>query len=255
MTARVHSFAGRIRRSLIDPTHRTTQLGHRRNSKFRIVAGGEVAQERRLRLQIASGVGARCAWRASIALDAGTYSTQRFTPGVTYEVSVGWANYEDLPGNFPLVPPTGSLDGVDAGTSDYIGIYTSIAALAVDCKTVLADTGQTPADIAGWLAAEPALVVTDGGEIEVGGLDGLVLDLTLKEGAGVICDGLDFPMVPLFMGKPPSSLEHAMIPGLTMRLYLLAYGDGTLAIEVDDLAGGANFADYSDLVDSIRITG
>lgn len=49
-----------------------------------------------------------------------------------------------------------------------------------------------------------------------------------------------------------SEFEHAMIPGLTMRLYLLAYGDGTLAIEVDDLAGGANLAEYTEIVDSIR---
>jgi hypothetical protein len=186
-------------------------------------------------------------------LDAGTYTTQRFTPGLTYEVPEGWANHEDLPGNFLLVPPTGSLDGVDAGTSDYIGIYTSIAALELDCTTALADTGRTPADIAAWLTAEPALVVTDGGAVEVGGLSGVVLDLTLAQDGGVTCEGRDdFRLVPLFIGRPPSELEHAMIPGLTMRLYLLAYGDGTLAIEVDDLEGGANLEAYSEIVDSIR---
>lgn len=186
-------------------------------------------------------------------LEAGTYTTQRFTPELTYEVPEGWANYEDLPGNFLLVPLTGSLDGVDAGTSDYIGLATSIAALGLDCNTVLADTGHTPADIAAWFKAEPSLVVTDGGPVEVGGLSGVVLDLTLAEGGGVLCEGLhDAWLVPLFIGRPPSQLEHAMITGLTMRLYLLAYGDGTLVIEVDDLAGGANLAEYSEIVDSMR---
>lgn len=186
-------------------------------------------------------------------LEAGTYTTQQFTPAITYEVPEGWANLEDLPGNFLLVPPTGTLEGVDAGTSDYIGIYTSIAALELSCTATRADTGRTPEEIAARLAAEPALVVSDGGAVEVGGLSGVVLDLTLTDGGGIICDGREaFPVVPLFIGEPPSELEHAMIPGLTMRLYLLAYGDGTLAIEVDDLEGGANLAEYSAIVDAIR---
>ncbi|MBT2499253.1 hypothetical protein J7E25_09100 [Agromyces sp. ISL-38] len=186
-------------------------------------------------------------------MDPGTYTTQRFTPGITYEVPEGWANFEDLPGNFLLVPPTGSLEGVDAGTSDYIGIYTSIAALELSCTAALAGTGRTPDEIAARLAAEPALVVSDGGAVEVGGLDGRVLDLTLAAGGGLNCDGReDFRIVPLFIGQPPSELEHAMIPGLTMRLYLLAYGDGTLAIEVDDAEGGANLSEYSEIADSIR---
>lgn len=185
-------------------------------------------------------------------LEAGTYTTQRFEPALTYEVPAGWANYEDLAGNFLLLPPSGTLDGVDAGTSDYIGIYTSVAALSLGCETALADTGRTPAEIAAWFAAEPALVVTDGGAVQIGGLEGLVLDLTLADGGGVTCEGMgDATLVPLILGQPPSSLEHALITGLTMRLYLLAYGGGTLAIEVDDLAGGANLDEYSAIIETM----
>ena len=45
-------------------------------------------------------------------LDAGTYSTSEFKPKLTYTVPAGWANYEDLRGQFLLVPPRGTLKGV-----------------------------------------------------------------------------------------------------------------------------------------------
>jgi len=185
-------------------------------------------------------------------LAAGTYTTQLFRPRITYQTPDGWANLEDLPGNFLLIPPGGSSEGVDAGTSDYIGIYTSISALAPKCETELSGTGRDPADIVEWLTAQSDLKVTDGGPTEVGGLTGQVVDLSLREGGGLTCEGQDFPIIPLFLGRAPSELEHAMIPGLTMRLYLLEFGDGTLAIEVDDVAGGTHLDEYSELVANLR---
>jgi hypothetical protein len=43
---------------------------------------------------------------------AGTYSTVVFGPTITYTVPAGWANYEDLPGNFLLIPPGGDFAGI-----------------------------------------------------------------------------------------------------------------------------------------------
>lgn len=62
-------------------------------------------------------------------LAAGTYTTTEFHPQLTYSVPAGWTNCEDLSGNFLLVPPGGTLDGVDAGTSDYVAAYSSAAPL------------------------------------------------------------------------------------------------------------------------------
>src|SRR5262245_64709633 len=42
-------------------------------------------------------------------LDAGTYSTVQFQPSLTYTVPAGWGNYEDMAGNFLLVPPDGRV--------------------------------------------------------------------------------------------------------------------------------------------------
>src|SRR5581483_11486337 len=59
---------------------------------------------------------------------AGTYTTQMFGPRLTYTVPDGWQNLEDLEGNFLLVPPRSKLAGVDATTTDFVGVYTSVRA-------------------------------------------------------------------------------------------------------------------------------
>jgi hypothetical protein len=56
-------------------------------------------------------------------LTPGTYKTVVFSPTITYTVPKGWRNFEDTPGNFLLVPSRGDLPGVNAGTSDFVGIY------------------------------------------------------------------------------------------------------------------------------------
>lgn len=71
-------------------------------------------------------------------LSAGTYTTVTFHPRITYTVPAGWSNFEDLPGNFLLVPPGGTLTGVNDNTSDFVGVYASIAADAADCSGKLA---------------------------------------------------------------------------------------------------------------------
>lgn len=56
------------------------------------------------------------------------------------------------------------------------------------------------------------------------------------------------PVVPVLTGISPSEFEHALIGDFTIRLYLLATGTSTLAIEVDDLPGGTGLTDYAAIV-------
>jgi hypothetical protein len=186
-------------------------------------------------------------------LAAGTYTTQVFQPAITYTVPDGWANYEDLPGNFLLVPPGASLEGVDAGTSDYIGIYSSTAAIDGCSEQPAAGIGHTPADIAAHLTSDvEGLAVTEPRAVSVGGLQGLVLDIELQEGFTGGCDlGLPTVVVPVIIGRPPSSFAHAVVTGLTMRLYLLERDAETLAIEVNDLQAGAALDELSRVVDQL----
>lgn len=50
-----------------------------------------------------------------------------------------------------------------------------------------------------------------------------------------LVDGNRILLAGLFSGVSPSSLDHAVIPGMTMRLFLLSYGEGVLGVELDDI--------------------
>ena len=113
-------------------------------------------------------------------LVAGTYTTTNFAPAITYTVPDGWDNEEDNLGNFLLLPPGEDLPGVNAGTSDFIGVYVTVAA-PDGCEPAAAPgVGTTAADLADWFAANPAMSVTGRKTVEVGGLRGSVMDLTLN---------------------------------------------------------------------------
>lgn len=173
------------------------------------------------------------------ALPAGTYTTSVFQTPISYTVPEGWANYEDLPGNFLLIPPGGSNDGVDAGTSDYVGIYQNVAVAAEDCESrPEPGVGHTAAEMAAALAARGGLVVTEPTPVEVGGLSGTMIDIAIDPGAGVGCNipELSSLLVPLFIGRGPADVEHGQFDWFTTRLYLLDHGDTNLVIEISDVA-------------------
>ena len=178
-------------------------------------------------------------------LQAGTsYTTQVFTPGLTYQVPVPhWRNYEDTPGNFLLVPPGNDLPGINAGTSDFIGVYTSITPSRFTslqgCATEpVPHVPATPTAMAAWLSGQRLLAVSRPAPVTVGGLSGLKVDVRARPGAHLpTChvDGDTFSVALLFSGLAPSSLDHGVIRGMTMRLYLLRFQHGMLAIELDDI--------------------
>lgn len=88
-----------------------------------------------------------------------TYTTQLFTPDLSYRVSVpDWSNYGDTPGNFLLVPPKNDLPGVNAGTADFLGVYTAITpsriTQRVGCATEpIAGSGASPQAMATFVSA------------------------------------------------------------------------------------------------------
>ena len=175
-----------------------------------------------------------------------TYTTVEFRPDLTYSVSGdGWRNYEDTPGNFLLVPPGNDLPGVNAGTSDFLGVYTSITASRFidlpSCATSpLSGVARTPRAIASWMQRQTVLQVTKPAAVSVGGLSGLLTDVRTKPGAKLptcVDSGTRVTVFVLFSGLDPSSLDHGVIADMTMRLYLLRYDDGVLVIELDDIDG------------------
>lgn len=179
-------------------------------------------------------------------LEPGTpYTTERFDPAITYSVPrPGWNNYEDLYGNFLLVPPDQTLEGVDAGTADFIGVYRGVTptrTLGPRCHEESSlPPGEKPTVRRMWAvyAADPLLKVTPRKPVSVGGLTGGVADIELRPGAELpSCrDGRKvIRLAGLFSGTEGTGVAHSMSTGLTMRLYLLEDQDRVLGIEVSDV--------------------
>lgn len=190
---------------------------------------------------------------------AGTYETTLFTPDLSYTVPAdGWANMEDLAGNFLLLPPGADLDDVDAGTADYLGVYTSVAAPEGCTDTPLRDGGPTSAQsFAEWLGQQAGLEVSEPQPVTVDGFSGVVVDIAAT--GEMPCSDGDLDFLPVLVGVDPSSLAHAVIPGYSLRLYLLDHADGILAIEIADAPNGGSdstdwFADASEVADALNFT-
>jgi hypothetical protein len=188
-------------------------------------------------------------------LTPGTYTTTKFQPALTYRVPAGWGNFEDLAGNFQLLPPGSDL----SGSTDFVGVYTSIQAEAPRCPGP-AGEGLTTTAIANWITAQPDLEVTQPRPVSIGGLSGVVLDIRLVKGFKPYKNvGFDLKGRCVIMGVSPSGFEHGVDPGETMRLYLLKYADPlltgkTLAIEIADYSGGGNRDTYSAVVERFRFS-
>ncbi len=185
-------------------------------------------------------------------LEPGTYETFKFLTPITYTVPVGWANFEDFRGNFLLIPPGGSNDGVDAGTSDYIGIYHGVEVADAACRAAPEPgIGRSPSAMLAALATRPGLAVTEPEPVAIGGLEGLSADIRLVEGWEATCPGAPFPMVPLTFGVGPADLEHSQIPMMTTRLSILELGDTNIVIEIsdiDDTPGGIGDPAYEAVI-------
>ena len=184
------------------------------------------------------------------------YTTKRFDPAITYSVpDDGWANYEDLYGNFLLVPPGNDLAGVNAGTSDYIAVYRGVlptqpgASSCGDLQYPLGkQPGPTPQDLVDYYQNQPELMVTEPETTTVGGLQGLVIDIDANPDMELTTchDEIDGSTVELdwvISGIAGSEFDHGVGREQTMRLYLLQHEDLVLGIEVIDADSGPTSLD------------
>jgi len=121
-------------------------------------------------------------------LTPGTYATSSFVLPITYTVPEGWDNEEDTPGNFLLLPPGQTLEGVNAGTSNYLGIYRGVHAAARDCTEAPEPAVATTAEaLAEELAERPGLIAGGPEPVSVGGLEGYRLDVRMDPAWTTAC--------------------------------------------------------------------
>jgi hypothetical protein len=196
------------------------------------------------------------------AMSAGTYTTDAFLPGLTYTVPGGWQNLSDLPGEVFFLAPDYTIAGMDAGDNvEDIAVLTSVRAENRRCGTAAQaesdepGVAHTPEAMAAEFQARPGLRTSTPQAVSIGGLTGLVMDIRMAPGWTGKCYYWPDPVVQLIAGVRPSEFEHPVIAGLTMRLYLLARGTSTLAVEVDDFSDGAHLDRYSKIVDGFAFGG
>jgi hypothetical protein len=171
-------------------------------------------------------------------LETGTYTTVSFSPAITYTVPAGWTNGEDLPGNFLL-----QLED----DIRYIGIYRDANAPYKCEEYPDPDVSQKVSDYTRWLRRHPLLRVTKPIPVSLGGLHGVVMEISKAPGTeGEGCtyeEGAITGAVPFIVGgRGPASLHHVIMDGWKERLYLLRYKRGNVAIEVGP--EGASLAKY-----------
>ncbi|HEY8057395.1 MAG TPA: hypothetical protein VID94_01520 [Acidimicrobiales bacterium] len=191
-------------------------------------------------------------------LDAGAHETTTLAPTLAYLVPDGWSNQEDLPGNFLLLPPGSTLEGVNPETSDFLGVYSSVGAPLGCAEQADPAVASTPQAMVDWLGTQAAIEVSAPTPVTIGGLSGLQVDLAFDDAraeAGCTDDLGSYALA--IVGTGRSSLAHGVSPGYALRLAFLTNGDAVMAVELADAPdGGSDYEDFwgtaADVVDSFR---
>jgi hypothetical protein len=160
-------------------------------------------------------------------LEEGTYTSQRFEPALTFTVPAGWNNSWDTGGAFRLWTP-----GWDPGTSlfDYPGLWLRRDPRP-EGECVDATVGTSAIELATWVADHPAIAAGAPSPVEVGGLTGYQLDVSLADTWQRSCPGAAvWLFAGIYLRDPDKYPEFA-----TMRLILLDLPDGgSVLIAIDE---------------------
>jgi hypothetical protein len=170
---------------------------------------------------------------------------------LSFTVPTGWAESEGAPAGLSLWIP-GASDGAS------IQLFSNVVPVSNSdpgCAASPADASiqHSPAAIAAWLADHPGLVVSTPAPVAIGGLSGVMVDLSVDP-AMVACSGLfvDFNV----------DLNDAHVAALAgerrARYILLDRGDGQMLLITIDASDKATWdaalADAMQIVDSFEFT-
>ncbi|WP_425861931.1 LamG domain-containing protein [Arthrobacter sp. TWP1-1] len=177
------------------------------------------------------------------ALNKGSYSTTSFEPTLSYTVQEGWNNGEDLPGHVLFTHISDSPDGAWGGS--YIGVYQNVQASSLCSEEAQPGVGTSAAELAAWYRTVPGLEIVADSPAMVGGLPGIMLDFRVSDNWKSPCPlGGVIDAIPIIIGGGVSDLHHVMGAPLEMRLFLLDWKGGNVAIEITAVLEQHSLTDY-----------
>ncbi|MEO6059087.1 MAG: hypothetical protein ABIQ05_03840 [Candidatus Limnocylindria bacterium] len=167
-----------------------------------------------------------------------SYTSQLFVPALSLVVGEGWDNTVDNPNEYQLMRR--GPDGQPSQSGIYM--FRNVAIQAATCEDKPEPgIGGTPAEMAAYLSNHPGLTTTEPEAVNVGGLDGVVIEVALAPTWTEPCHYSEGqPNVPLFWGADADSgLEWSMAPGWQSRFYILAMpGGGNVLIDMGAFGEG-----------------
>lgn len=198
-------------------------------------------------------------------LDPGPHVTNFFEPqeaaspdwqldpaAMAYVVAEGWSNTYDAVNEYTLEPLVKTGD-----TGVYMWTDVTIVADARPCGTSPRPGGRaSPAAFVAWLAEQETLKTAQAAKVNVGGLEGLLIDLEVRPGAALQCSGDGVPYAPFLVHVEGSGLQWGFKKDTRNRLYFLDLTDGrTLVIDVaaEDADAAELLAEGIEIVESIEL--
>ncbi len=167
-------------------------------------------------------------------LEGGTYTSQRFEPALTFTVPAGWNNPWDTRGAFLLWAPGWPDGGGGSWLFDYPGLDVVRDPRPDEgCSTYVdATVGTSALEIATWVANHPAIATEAPLPVQVAGLTGYQLDVSLEDSWRERCPGRHgavWLFEGIYLRDQSKYPEYA-----TMRLILLDLPDGgNVLIQID----------------------
>jgi hypothetical protein len=167
-------------------------------------------------------------------LEPGRYRATFYGRTLGFEISSpGWIWHYFY--NFRFIADESPTEGLYS--SDSINFLAHPRIATRDCEdSVDRSVGRSVDDIVSWLEDAPGLVVSEPIPVDVGGLEGVRLDLELDPAWKKPCFFSEhLPAVPLIVHRAEWGAYHlAMVPDVSMRWYVLHTDDGVLIIDIDD---------------------
>lgn len=191
-------------------------------------------------------------------LEPGRYRATFYGRTLDFEIpSPGWIWHYFY--NFRFIADETPTEGLY--TSDSINFLPDPRVARRDCvEAADRSVGRSVEDIVSWLEDAPGLVVSEPIPVDVGGLDGFQLDLEIDPAWTRPCFFSEkLPAVPLITHRARWGAYHmAMLPGMSMRWYVLNSDDGVLIIDIDDgpdnLPHDEMFATGAEIVESFTFS-